>query len=123
VDPGFENMSWRLRRLTVVVDDRLGRISLKGILRMKSLFVFLTLQVLDVATTIVALGMGGAEQNPFVARFFAIGPIAGLILSKVLVILLAGLFVSLGRTKVIRLANVVFALIVVWNLTIIGRLA
>ncbi len=94
-----------------------------GILRMKSLFVFLALQVLDIATTIVALGMGGTEQNPLVARFFAIGPISGLILSKVLVILLAALFVSRGRTKAIRLANVVFTLIVGWNLTVIGRLA
>jgi hypothetical protein len=90
---------------------------------MKPLLVFLALQLLDVATTIVALGMGGAEQNPLMARFMAIGPIAGLFLSKLLVILLAGLFVSIGKTRAIQLANVAFALIVVWNLTIIGRLA
>jgi hypothetical protein len=90
---------------------------------MKPLLVFLALQLLDVATTIVALGLGGAEQNPFISQFMSIGPIPGLFLSKVVVILLAGLFVSVGRTKPIRLANIVFALIVVWNLTIIGRLA
>jgi hypothetical protein len=125
LDPGAENMSWRLRRLTLgnVVDDQPHGLSLRDILRMKPLFVFLALQLLDVATTIVALGMGGTEQNPLVARFFMIGPISGLILSKILVILLAGLFVWRGRTRAIRLANGVFTLIVVWNLTVIGRLA
>jgi hypothetical protein len=90
---------------------------------MKPLLVFLALQLLDIATTIVALGMGGTEQNPLIAQFLAIGPIPGLALSKLLVILLAGMFVWIGRTNTIRLANVAFALIVVWNLTIIGRLA
>jgi hypothetical protein len=89
---------------------------------MSPLFVFLTLQLLDFGTTIVALEMGGVEQNPFIAQFMALGPLPGLILSKLLVIVLAALFVVIGKTKTVRLANIAFALVVIWNLTIIGRL-
>src|SRR5215831_13308422 len=51
----------------------------------RSLCIFLLLQVLDFATTAIALAMGGREQNPFVGHFLAIGPIQGLIVSKLIV--------------------------------------
>ena len=89
---------------------------------MSPLSVFLTLQLMDFGTTVVALEMGGVEQNPLIWQFMALGPIPGLILSKLLVIVLAALFVVIGKTKTVRLANIAFALVVIWNLTIIGRL-
>ena len=89
---------------------------------MKALLVFLALQLMDIATTIFALGIGGVEQNPIIRHFMAIGPIPGLILSKLVVIALAGVFVFIGKTKPVRLANVAFAMVVIWNVTIIARL-
>ena len=90
---------------------------------MKLLPAFILLQLMDVATTIVALNLGAAEQNPVIGRLMALGPIPGLIMSKLVVIGLAALFLTWGKTRALRLANVAFGLIVTWNLTIIGRLA
>ena len=89
---------------------------------MKPFGLFLALQVLDIATTLVVLNMGGAEQNPLIQEFLKVGPALGLALSKVLVLALAGLLVSLRKLKVIRLANAAFAFVVVWNVVIICRL-
>ena len=90
---------------------------------MKLLPVFVLLQLMDVATTIVALNFGAAEQNPVIGRFMALGPIPGLIMSKLVVVAFAALLLTWGKTRALRLANVAFGLIVIWNLTIIGRLA
>jgi hypothetical protein len=90
---------------------------------MKSLTIFLALQLMDIATTLVALDLGAAEQNPIVGHFLSLGPVGGLLLSKLVVMGLAGLFVSAGRMQTIRLANFCFGLIVAWNISIIGRLA
>ena len=89
-----------------------------------SLLIFLLLQALDVATTVIVLRMGGSEQNPFIARFLALGPIQGLIVSKIVVVAVAtGAALLLQRPNAIRWANVVFSLIVAWNITVIARLA
>lgn len=89
----------------------------------KTLLLFLALQVLDVVTTIVALAMGGAEKNPLMAQIMAFGTIRSLIVSKLLVLGLAAAFILIKKTKAVQLANVVFALIVIWNITVIARLA
>jgi uncharacterized protein DUF5658 len=89
---------------------------------MKPFGLFLALQVLDVATTLVVLNMGGAEQNPLIQEFLKVGPALGLALSKVLVLALAGLLVSRQKVKIIRLANAAFVFVVVWNVVIICRL-
>ena len=90
---------------------------------MRLLSVFLLLQLMDFATTIAALNLGAAEKNPVIGHFMALGPVSGLIVSKLVVISLAALFITRGKTHAVRLANVAFGLIVTWNLTIIGRLA
>jgi hypothetical protein len=84
--------------------------------------VFLALQLLDVATTLVVLKLGGAEQNPLIREFLDFGPALGLTLSKALVLGLAGLVVSRGKLKIIRLANAAFGFVVIWNVVIICRL-
>ena len=53
----------------------------------------------------------------------ALGPVPGLIMSKLVVIAFAALLLTEGKTRALRLANVAFGLIVIWNLTVIGRLA
>ena len=89
---------------------------------MKPFALFLALQVLDVATTLVVLDMGGAEQNPLIQQFLKVGPALGLTVSKALVLALAGLLVSVGKLKVIRLANAAFGFVVIWNVVIICRI-
>jgi Domain of unknown function (DUF5658) len=89
----------------------------------KPLMIFALLQLLDIATTLIALALGGAEQNPLVGHMMLTGTVTGLILSKLIVVGLAVAFILIGRGRVIRWANVAFSLIVVWNVTIICRLA
>jgi hypothetical protein len=86
------------------------------------LIVFFALQVADAATTMVALQLGGAENNPLIHMFLSIGPVAGLILAKVLVLLIAFGCALSSRARPLRHANVVFTGIVAWNLIVIARL-
>jgi len=91
---------------------------------MKSpLIVFILLQAIDLATTLVALAMGGSEHNPLIAHLMAAGPVRGLIVSKVVVIGLAAAGASMQMHRGIWCANAVYSVIVVWNVSIITRLA
>ena len=84
---------------------------------------FVLLQLADVVTTMTALGNGGHEQNPLVARFLVIGTLQGLIMSKVVLLAAAAAAVRFQRFRAIRMANVVFGVIVLWNISVIIRLA
>jgi len=84
---------------------------------------FVLLQLADVVTTMTALGNGGHEQNPLVARFLVIGTLQGLILSKVVLLAAAAAALRFRRFRAIRMANVVFGVIVLWNISVIIRLA
>ena len=90
---------------------------------MNPLHFFILLQVLDVATTMVVLALGGSEKNPIVAHLMSLGPVGGLIVSKILVIGVATAGAFLQKARGIRLANVVFCGVVAWNVSIIARLA
>jgi hypothetical protein len=91
---------------------------------MKSPFVVFTiLQVMDILTTIAALAMGGAENNPLIAHLMAFGLVRGLVFSKLIVIGLAFAGVWMHKDRGIRLANLVFSAIVIWNVSVIARLA
>ena len=87
------------------------------------LAIFILLQILDMATTLVVLAMGGRENNPIIQHFMTVGPIAGLIISKLTVTAIAVAGVALRKNRGIRLANVAFTGVVAWNFTIIARLA
>ena len=54
--------------------------------------------------------------------FMSIGPLAGLLLAKVVVLLIAFGCTLSSRPRVLRRANVVFTGIVVWNLIVIAWL-
>jgi hypothetical protein len=86
------------------------------------LMIFAFLQVLDIATTVLTLKMGGVEKNQLIQQFMSIGPITGLIVSKLMVVLFAGGCALLGKPRPVLYANLVFAGIVVWNLSVIIRL-
>ncbi len=87
------------------------------------LILFLVLQLLDFATTLLAFAFGGGESNPLVAWFLSMGLVRGLLVSKVIVIGVACLGAAMRKERGIRWANVYFSAVVIWNLTIIGRLA
>jgi hypothetical protein len=84
---------------------------------------FILLQVLDLATTLIALSMGGCENNPIVAHIMKLGPVGGLLVSKIVVIGLATAGAFLNKERGLRRANVAFCGIVAWNLSVIARLA
>jgi len=88
----------------------------------KILAVFIFLQMADFMTTVATLRLGGAEMNPLVHLFMSIGPIAGLILAKTAVIAVAIGCFFLNKPQVLHRANLVFAGIVLWNVSIIARL-
>jgi len=50
------------------------------------------------------------------------GPITGLIVSKIMVVLFAGGCALLGKPRTVLYANLVFTGIVLWNLSVIMRL-
>ncbi|HYM05245.1 MAG TPA: DUF5658 family protein [Terriglobales bacterium] len=86
------------------------------------LLVFFFLQAADLATTAVALNLGGVENNPLVRVFMWMGPLAGLIAAKVVVLLVAAACAVSRQHRPLRFANAAFAGIVVWNLSVIARL-
>ena len=76
------------------------------------------LQVLDFLTTLTFLLYGVREGNPIVryAIDFAGSPIIGLVLIKVVAVTL-GIFVwRLGRERLLARINILFAIVVTWNL-------
>jgi Domain of unknown function (DUF5658) len=84
---------------------------------------FVLLQLADVITTMIALGTGGIEQNPIVSRFMALGSLQGLILAKVVMLAMATAAIRFGKYRAIRWANLVYAGIVLWNISVIVRMA
>jgi hypothetical protein len=89
---------------------------------MFSLVLFCALQALDALTTLVFLRLGVAEGNPLVR--FALGlaqsPVAPVLLLKLLACAAAGAAWRRGRTRALRVANVVFAACVLWNVAAIA---
>jgi len=88
----------------------------------KPLMLFILLQLMDVATTIVAISLGGDEKNPLVSYLMNVGPIAGLLISKLVVIGIAVVGALMSKYKGIRWANVAFTAVIIWNVSIIFRL-
>ncbi len=84
--------------------------------------VFLALQAADVVTTIIALRLGGVEQNSLVSRLMVFGSVEGLIVSKILILLVALFAVRTFRFRALRWSNIAFTGIVLWNISIIVRL-
>ena len=84
---------------------------------------FILLQVADIVTTLVAISHGGYEQNPLVSRFMMVGTVQGLLWSKLVVLAIAAVIIRWRGFRVIRTANVAFALVVGWNIIVLVRLA
>ena len=84
-----------------------------------SLQLFLYLQVLDTLTTWLGFRMGLTEASPFIQFLMHMGPVVGLLGSKVVAMLLGGYCVWRGRYQVIHVINYWYAALVIWNLALI----
>ena len=84
------------------------------------------LQVLDFLTTIAFLLHGVREGNPLVRYFLSssTNPVNGLLVVKLLAVLLGLYCWRMGRAKVLGRINMLFAVLVAWNLValILGSL-
>ena len=89
----------------------------------RPLFLLILLQIIDLITTRMAIGLGGGEMNPLVSQIMAFAPLSGLIVSKLIVVGIGALGVWMQKSNGIRVANLAFAVVVAWNFTIIFRLA
>lgn len=76
------------------------------------------LQVLDFLTTIAFLINGVREGNPLVRYFVSASanPISGLLIVKVMAVLLGLYCWRMGKSRLLTRINVLFALLVAWNL-------
>jgi hypothetical protein len=81
--------------------------------------VFLYLQVLDFLTTLAGLKLGAVEVSPFVRALIHFGPVAGVAVSKLVAVFMAGLCVWLDKAHLIRWVSYWYAALVVWNICII----
>jgi len=81
-----------------------------------SLSVFVLLQLVDILTTLLGLRMGAHEGSVFIGRLMRIGPMAGLLLSKMLAVVLVGMALRWRRPRVVVLLNYWSAIVVAWNL-------
>jgi hypothetical protein len=81
--------------------------------------IFVYLQMLDVLTTWLGFRAGLMEASPFVRFLIGFGPMAGLLASKLVALILGGFCVGTGRYQVIRLINYWYAALVLWNLALI----
>ncbi len=88
---------------------------------------YVYLQMLDFLTTIAFLATGVKEANPMVKMFMQMGstPISGLLMIKLLAVGLGIFCWRMGRHRLLSRVNMLFALLVVWNLValIVGRVA
>ncbi len=84
---------------------------------------FLVLQVLDLATTLICFQLGLVEGNPAIRWMMRIGPAAGVLLAKIIAVAILGLCLWLRRPRAVRKANYLFFVIVTWNsLLILGKM-
>jgi hypothetical protein len=81
--------------------------------------IFLYLQVLDFLTTLVGFKMGAVEISPFIRALIHFGPIAGVVASKGLAVLIAGICLRLEKPHLLRRINYWYAGLVLWNICII----
>ena len=83
---------------------------------------FAFLQLADLGSTVAVLRCGGTEQNPLIQQLMILGPIQGIIVAKVMALAVGAGCYWAAKPRVLRVANLVFGGIVLWNLTILARL-
>lgn len=84
-----------------------------------SLTVFIALQALDIFTTLLGLELGAREGSLFLGRLMRVGPLAALLIAKIIAILLVAMAIRFKRPRVVVFLNYWLAAVVSWNLAII----
>ncbi len=84
-----------------------------------SLTIFVALQVLDILTTLLGLQMGAEESSAFLGRLMSVGPVAALLIAKILAVMLVAIAMKVKRPRIVVFLNFWFAAVVSWNLAII----
>jgi hypothetical protein len=84
-----------------------------------SLTVFVLLQVLDIFTTWLGLQLGAQEGSVFLGRLMRVGPLAALLIGKIIAVLLVTMALRFKRPRVVVIVNYWLAAVVTWNLGII----
>lgn len=80
--------------------------------------IFIYLQLLDLLTTLVGFKLGADEASPFIRMLMHAGPVAGVVASKLLALVLGGVCVYVKKQNLIRWVSYWYAGLVVWNLMI-----
>jgi hypothetical protein len=81
-----------------------------------SLSVFVLLQLVDILTTLIGLRVGASEGSVFIERLMHAGPLAALLISKLIAVCLVLMAVRWPRPRVVVLLNYWLAALVTWNL-------
>jgi hypothetical protein len=84
-----------------------------------SLSAFVTLQVLDILTTMIGLRMGAGESSIFIGRLMQLGPMPALLLSKLIAVMLVAIALRMRRPRTVVFLNYWFLAVVSWNLLMI----
>jgi hypothetical protein len=84
-----------------------------------SLIVFVALQSLDVLTTLIGLRIGASEGSMFIGHLMSVGPVAGLLISKIFAVVLVTVALKFHRPRVVVFLNYWSAAVVSWNLVMI----
>ena len=88
-----------------------------------SVSIFIALQALDIITTLIGLHVGASEGSIYISRLMHLGPVTGLLFSKVLSVSLACAAFVFNRQRLIVFLNYWFSAVVTWNLFAILYLA
>jgi hypothetical protein len=84
-----------------------------------SLTVFVALQVLDMLTTLLGLEMGAKESSIFLGHLMQVGPVAALLIAKILAVMLVAAAMKYKRPRLVVFLNYWFTAVVTWNLGMI----
>jgi hypothetical protein len=94
-------------------------ISTRAHLPAPSLIVFIALQTLDIFTTLLGLQLGASEGSVFLGRLMRAGPVAALLIAKIIAVLLVAMALKFKRPRVVVFLNYWLAAVVTWNLAVI----
>ena len=80
--------------------------------------IFVGLQLMDLLTTLVGFKLGAAEASPFIRMLMHLGPVTGVVASKVLALALGGFCIYAGKSHLIRWISYWYGGLIVWNLMV-----
>ena len=81
--------------------------------------VFLYLQALDLLTTLIGFKLGAAEASPFIRVLMHGGPTTGVVLSKLVALVIAGVCLHARKRYLIKWITYWSSGLVLWNLMVI----